>query len=74
MADIIDIITSIRRLLFNPPTLKLLSICRIRRSINQSISCAGKHVGSDLIQKLHAGDLDDLRDPNVPISLEVMCK
>ena len=61
---------SIRHLVYNPPTLKLLSVCRIR----QSISCLGKNVERNLIEKLTASDFDDLRDSNVPISLEDMCK
>ena len=61
---------SIRYLVYNPPTLKLLSICRIR----QSISCLGENVELNLIEKLTAGDFDDLRNPNVPISLQDMCK
>ena len=57
-------------LVCNPPSLKLLSVYRIR----QSISCMEEDVERNLIEKLNAGDLDDLRNPNVPISLEDMCK
>ena len=57
-------------LVCNPPSLKLLSVCRIR----QSISCLGEDVEHNLIEKLNAGDLDGLRNPNVPISLQEMCK
>ena len=60
----------VRHLVYNPPSLKLLSICRIR----QSISCLGENVERNLIEKLNSGDFDDLRNPNVPISLEDMCK
>ena len=60
----------VRHLVYNPSTLKLLSVCRIR----QSISCLGKNVELDLIKKLRTRDYDDLRNPNVPISLEYMCK
>ena len=60
----------IRHLVYNPPTLKLLSVCRIR----QSISCLGENVELNLIEKLRTRDFDDLRDSNVPISLEYMCK
>ena len=55
---------------YNPPSLKLLCVCRVR----QSVSCVGQNVESNLLEKLTAGDFDDLRNPNVPISLEDMCK
>ena len=61
---------SIRHLVYNPPSLKLLSVCRIR----QSISCLGENVELNLVKKLRTLDYDDLRNPNVPISLEDMCK
>ena len=54
----------------NPPSLGLLSACRIRKSI----SCMGKNVERDLVENLSSGDYDALRDPNVPVSLEDMCK
>ena len=57
-------------LLYNPPSLKLLSVCRIR----QSISCLGQNVEHNLIEKLSANDFDGLEDPNVLISLDDMCK
>ena len=57
-------------LVHNPPSLELLSVCRIR----QSISCMAQHVENNLLEKLTAGDFDDLRNPNEPISLEDMCK
>ena len=60
----------IRNLVYNPPSLRLLCVCRVR----QSISCMGEHMENNLIEKLTTGDLDDLRNPNVPISLEDMCK
>ena len=59
-----------RNLVYNPPSLNLLSVCRIR----QSISCLGQNVERNLIEKLTAGDFDDIRNPNVPIILEDMCK
>ena len=61
---------NIRHLVYNPPSLKLLSICRIR----QSISCLGKNVERNLIKKLRTRDYEYLRNPNMPISLEEMCK
>ena len=60
----------INYVVYNPSSLRLLCVCSIRRSI----SCLGQHVERNLIEKLTAGDLDDLRNPNVPISLEYMCK
>ena len=54
----------------NPPSLRLVCISRIRKSL----SCMGQNVERNMIEKLTAGDLDDLRNPNVPISLEDMCK
>ena len=59
-----------RYLVHNPPSLRLLSACSIR----QTISRMGKHIENNLIEKLTAGDIDDLRNPNVPISLDDMCK
>ena len=55
---------------YNPPSLKLLCVCRVR----QSISCVGQNIESILLEKLTAGDFEDLRNPNVPISLEELCK
>ena len=66
----VEAITSIRHLVYNPPSLKILCACRIR----QAISRMRKSVENKLIEKLTAGDFDDLRNPNVPISLEEMCK
>ena len=57
-------------LVYNSPSLKLLCATRIR----QSISRMGRNIENNLIEKLTAGDFDDLRDPNVPISLADMCK
>ena len=57
-------------LIYNPPSLRLECACSIR----QSMSCIGKDIANNLIKKLAAGDLDDLRNRNVPISLEDMCK
>ena len=54
----------------NPLSLRLVCISRIRKSL----SCMGQNVERNMIEKLTAGDLDDLRNPNVPISLEDMCK
>ena len=59
-----------RILIYNPLSLSRLCMCRIR----QAISCMGLHVERDLIEKLTSGDCDDLRNSNVPISLEDMCK
>ena len=60
----------IRKLVYNPPSLRLKCVFRIR----QSMSCIGKNIVNNLIEKLTAGDLDDLRNLNVPITLEDMCK
>ena len=57
-------------LIYNPPSLRIECVSRIR----QSMSCIGKDIVNNLIEKLAAGDLDDLRNPNVPITLEDMCK
>ena len=57
-------------LIENPPSLRLLSVGRIR----ESISCMGQNVEKDLIEKLTAGDLHELRNPNVPVSQGDMCK
>ena len=57
-------------LVHNPSSLKHVCVHRIR----QSISCLGQNVERNLIEKLTAGDFDDLKNPNVPISLEDMCK
>ena len=57
-------------LVYNPPSLELLSVCRIR----QSISCLGENVERNLVKKLRTRDYDYLRNPNVPISLQDMCK
>ena len=57
-------------LVYNPSSLKLLCVYRIR----QLISCMGQNVERNLIVKLTAGDLYCLRNPNVPIPLEDMCK
>ena len=62
--------SNIRDLVHNPSSLKFLSVCRVR----QSISCIGENIEKNLIEKLTAGDLNDLRNPSVPISLEDMCK
>ena len=61
---------SIKYLVHNPSSLKHVCVHRIR----QSISYLGQTVEHNLIEKLTTGDLDDLRNPNVPISLEDMCK
>ena len=62
--------SAFRYLVHNPPSLRLLSACSIR----QTISRMGEHIENNLIEKLTAGDIDDLRNPNAPISLEDMCK
>ena len=59
-----------RILVHTPLSLSRLCVCRIR----QAISCMGQNVERDLIEKLTSGDCDDLKNPNVPISLEDMCK
>ena len=60
----------IEHLVYNPPTLGRLCVCRIR----QSISCLEQNIKHRLIEKLTAGDFDDLRNPNAPITLDYMCK
>ena len=60
----------VKELDYNPPSLKLLSACRVR----QAISCMKENYESDLVEKLTAGDFDGLENPNVPISLNDMCK
>ena len=65
---------TIKYLVHNPPSLRHLCACRIRVTVRQSISCLGQNIERNLIEKLTAGDIDDLRNPNVPISLEDMCK
>ena len=57
-------------LVHNPPSLKLLSVCCIRKLI----SCMGQDVERDLIEKLSSGDLHDLSNSNGPVSLGEMCK
>ena len=57
-------------LVVSPPSLKECCVTSIR----DSISCMGKHIENNLVEKLTAGDFDDLRNPNVPISLEDLCK
>ena len=59
-----------RNLVYNPPSLKFMCGSRIR----DSISCMEENIENNLIEKLTTGDFDDLRDPNVPISLEDLCK
>ena len=59
-----------KNLVHNPPSLRLECVSRIR----QLISCIGKDIENNLIEKLTSGDIDDLRNPNVPISLQDMCK
>ena len=59
-----------KHLVYNPSSLKLLCVYRVR----QSISSIGHNVQHNLMKKLTAGDLDDLRNPNVPITLEDMCE
>ena len=54
----------------NPPSLRLLSVSRIR----ESLSCMGQDLERDLIEKLTADDLHELSNPNVPVSLSDMCK
>ena len=61
---------NIKYLVYNPPSLTLLCVCQIR----QSMSCLGQNIERNLIEKLTAGELDELKNPNVPISLEYMCK
>ena len=62
--------TDIRNLVHNPPSLKFMCVSRIR----DSILCMEEHVENNLIEKLSAGDFDDLRNPNMPISLQDLCK
>ena len=59
-------------LVCNPSSLKDVCVRRIRQSI--SCTCINDESNSNLIEKLTAGDLDDLKNPNVPITLEDMCK
>ena len=54
----------------NPPSLRLLSVSRIR----ESLSCMGQDVEKNLIEKLTVGDLHELSNPNVPVSLGDICK
>ena len=61
---------TIKPLVYNSPSLGVLCVCRIR----ESMACFGQNVENNLIEKLTAGNFDDLRDPNVPVSLEDMCK
>ena len=51
----------VRRLVNNPPSLKLLSACRFR----QAISCMGINYERDVVEKLTAGDFDGLKNPNI---------
>ena len=60
----------LRKLVYNPPSLKLLSACWFR----QAISCMEENYERDLVEKLTAGDFDGLKNLNVPISLKDMCK
>ena len=60
----------IKYLVHNPSSLKHMCV----RSIRQSISCMEQNVELNLIEKLTAGKLDDLKNPSVPILLENMCK
>ena len=62
--------SSVSYLVYNPPSLMFMCVYRIR----QSISLIGKNIENNLIDKLTAGDFDDLRNPNMPITLEDMCK
>ena len=59
--------------IYNPPSLRLVCVSRIRKSMSSS-SCMGHKIERNFIETLTTGDLDDLRNPNVPISLEDMCK
>ena len=59
--------------IYNPPSLRLVCVSRIRRSMS-SLSCMGQKIERNFIETLTTGDLDDLRNSNVPISLEDMCK
>ena len=61
---------NIKNLVHNPSSLKDVCV----RGIKQSISYLGQTVEHNLIEMLTAGDLDDLKNPNLPISLEDMCK
>ena len=63
-------VARIKYLVYNPSSLTLLCACSIR----QSISCLGQNIERNLIEKLTADDIDNLKNPNVPISLEYMCK
>ena len=62
--------TTVRDLVYNPPSLLRLCAHRVR----QSISCIGQNVERNLIEKLNARDLPYVRNPNVPIPLNEMCK
>ena len=62
--------SNVSYLVYNPPSLKFMCVYRIR----QSISLIGKNIENNLIDKLTAGDFDDLRNPNMPVTLEDMCK
>ena len=71
MSGAVKIITDITPLVHNPQTLRELSVGRVK----QSISCINRpDVKESLMQKLRADDIEDLRNPNVPVSLEDMCK
>ena len=49
-----------RHLVHNPPSLKFMCVSCIR----DSILCMEEHIENNLIEKLTAGDLDDLRNLN----------
>ena len=57
-------------LIYNPPSLQRACVYRIR----QLISCLGKNVENNLVEKLSSGDFHDLRNPNLPVYLQDMCK
>ena len=61
---------NVKSLVYNPSSLRELSVCCVR----QSISCMSQNVKNNFIKKLSSGELQDLKDPNVPVSLADMCK
>ena len=66
----VPVIVRVRTLVCNPPSLRVLSVCSIR----QSISHISQNVKENFFEKLSSGELHELRNPDVPVSLADMCK
>ena len=67
MAGVVKIITHITPLVHNPQSLRELCVGHVKQSIRPNIQ-------HNFIKKMRADDIEGLRNPNVPVSLEDMCK